>query len=273
MPEPADPVIHHLDGGTIWPHVMGRFANDAGKMVCHVWAIELADGKLALVDTGVGVAAREDPRGRLGLLLPATSRMDRKPENAVVNQLARLGFGAGDVSDILLTHLDTDHASGLPDFPEARVHVHHVEHEAAMSRPSRMDRARYLGINWKHGPNWAVFGDGVPDGQTLGLDSYELLGGLVHALPLPGHTRGHTGYALQTGEGWLVHAGDAFYHAGSVNPAGGRASRFLQVFERAVAMHRNKLAENHRRLREVAACDDVKAVVCTHDPQQLADLR
>ena len=252
---------------------MGRFANDGGRMVCHVWAIGLPGGKLALVDTGVGVAAREDPRGRLGLLLPLTSRIDREPQNAVVNQLPRLGFGAGDVSDILLTHLDTDHASGLADFPEATVHVHRAEHEAAMSRPTRVERGRYLDINWRHGVNWAPFGDGAPAGQTLGLDSYELLGGLVHALPLPGHTRGHTGYALRTGSGWLVHAGDAFYHPGSVDPGGGRASRFLQVFERAVAVQRNKLAENHRRLREVAARDDVKAVVCTHDPQQLADLQ
>ena len=39
----------------------------------------------------------------------------------------------GDVRHVLLTHLDRDHAGGIPDFPKARVHVHRKEHEMAVA--------------------------------------------------------------------------------------------------------------------------------------------
>lgn len=34
----------------------------------------------------------------------------------------------------------------------------------------------------------------------------------ILALPLPGHSRGHAAIAVDTGHGWLVHAGDAYFH-------------------------------------------------------------
>jgi len=32
----------------------------------------------------------------------------------------------------------------------------------------------------------------------------------VLLIPLPGHSRGHCGVAVKTGEGWLLHCGDAY---------------------------------------------------------------
>ena len=31
-------------------------------------------------------------------------------------------------------------------------------------------------------------------------------------VPLPGHTPGHAGIAIDTPEGWLLHAGDAYFY-------------------------------------------------------------
>ena len=31
-------------------------------------------------------------------------------------------------------------------------------------------------------------------------------------VPLPGHTPGHAGVAIDTPEGWLLHAGDAYFY-------------------------------------------------------------
>ena len=42
-----------------------------------------------------------------------------------------LGFSPDDVRHIVLTHLDFDHAGGIEDFPNARVHVLAREREAA----------------------------------------------------------------------------------------------------------------------------------------------
>ena len=38
-------------------------------------------------------------------------------------------------------------------------------------------------------------------------------------IPLVGHTRGHTGVAVQArGDKWLLHCGDAYYHHSQVTP-------------------------------------------------------
>jgi glyoxylase-like metal-dependent hydrolase (beta-lactamase superfamily II) len=255
-------MLIHLDGGTM-NLVAGGYANDAGKLICHCVAFELDGGGLALLDTGVGAAARKDPRKRLGALAPAL-RVDRDPANTVAAQLERLGHAASDVTDILITHLDIDHASGLDEFPGATVHLHRTELDAAL-KPVLRDRSRYLAVNWAHGPNWAPFD--TPDDTWFGFDAITLLGGAVKAIPLPGHTRGHTGYAIRDGERWFLHAGDAFYHAGAITP-GARPSRYLQIFERAAAARPRLLSDNHRRLAEVAQHTEV-TVACTHEPAML----
>ena len=45
-----------------------------------------------------------------------------------------LGLDPRDVRHIVVTHLDLDHAGGLADFPDAKVHLHAREHAAAMAR-------------------------------------------------------------------------------------------------------------------------------------------
>jgi glyoxylase-like metal-dependent hydrolase (beta-lactamase superfamily II) len=37
-------------------------------------------------------------------------------------------------------------------------------------------------------------------------------------VPLPGHTRGHSGVALRLPDGWLLHCGDAYMFHGEVDP-------------------------------------------------------
>lgn len=260
--------FHHLDGGAMRPS-LGKYANDAGMLVDHVVAFTTPAGGLALIDTGIGTAARANPRRHLGAGIAATARPPRDRETSVVGQLEALGHSAADVTDIFITHLDMDHASGLADFPAATVHVHHRELAAAMA-PRLPERTRYLAANWSHRPTWSTFGDGTQDAEAAGLRGHGLLGGQVVAIPMPGHTRGHTAYAVRDGEGWLLHAGDAFYHEPTIHPAAGpRASRFWQIFEVVVAAQPKYLRANHRTVRAAAATDGVR-VVCSHDPALLA---
>ncbi len=252
-------MLHHLDGGTMRP-LAGRFANASGTLICHVVAFE-TDGGVALIDTGIGAAARRDPRGRLGPIAPVL-RPDRDPEGTVARQLERLGIGV--VTDVLMTHLDIDHASALDEFPDARVHLHRAELDAAL-KPAVRERTRYLAANWAHGPHWAPFE--TTDADWFGFDAVTLLDGAVMAIPLPGHSRGHTGYAIRDGDGWFLHAGDCFYDAAAITP-GARPSRYLRAFERVAAALPKLLAANHARLTEVAQRDGV-TVVCTHDAATL----
>ena len=75
-----------------------------------------------LVDTGFGLDDIANPK-RLGRPFLAMIRPVWPAEDAAVAQIKALGLDPGDVRHVLATHLDVDHAGGLPDFPDAEVHV------------------------------------------------------------------------------------------------------------------------------------------------------
>ena len=263
--------VHHLNCGSLCPHGR-RLINgeggwlEKGEVVCHCLAIEAGDG-LILVDTGFGM---EDARNRRQLG-PFFALMNAQPkvETTALKQLEALGFGAGDVKRIVVTHLDPDHSGGLPDFPAAEVHVLSAELDAALD-PVLKDRPRYPDAHWKHGPRW-VRHDADGD-EWHGFESVRILPGSDAELllvPLFGHSRGHTGIALRTGEGWLLHCGDAYFNHGEVEqpPSCPPGLRFFQNLNAADGKARKA---NQERLRELAARHgDEVSLICSHDPHYL----
>jgi glyoxylase-like metal-dependent hydrolase (beta-lactamase superfamily II) len=86
---------------------------------------------------------------------------------------------------------------------------------------------------------------------------------------LPGHTRGHAAVAVDAGDRWILHAGDAFFHHGAIDGTG-RIPLSLRVMERAVAHDWSAVRDNHARLAELRARADADlTVVCAHDPATL----
>jgi len=171
--------IHHLNCGSFCPHGR-RLVNgeggllERGSVVCHCLAIETGDG-LVLVDTGFGMEDARNPR-QLGAAFRLL--MEPRPEigTTALRQIEALGFEAGDVKHIVLSHLDLDHAGGLPDFPEAEVHVFAPELAEAL-HPSLRERTRYIGgAHWKHKPRWVEHGAGGDD--WFGFSSVRILPGL-----------------------------------------------------------------------------------------------
>jgi glyoxylase-like metal-dependent hydrolase (beta-lactamase superfamily II) len=237
------------------------------RLVAHCLLIEADDG-LVLVDTGFGTADVADP-GRLGRPFGAVVRPKCDIAETAIRQVEGLGLDPGDVRHVLITHLDLDHAGGLGDFPDAEVHVFAPELAAARS-PSRREAARYIRAQWAHGPKWV---EHEVDGDSwLGFDSVSLLPGLdfdVALVPLPGHTRGHSGIAVQGDDGWLLHCGDAFFHHGEVAtppfaPVG------LRLYEALTGVNDKARRQNQERLRELARehGDEVR-LICSHDPELL----
>jgi glyoxylase-like metal-dependent hydrolase (beta-lactamase superfamily II) len=235
------------------------------RIVAHCLLVEAGD-QLVLVDTGLGTADVSDP-GRLGLPFLTIVRPDPSPEEPAVRQIAALGLDPADVRNVVVTHLDVDHAGGLGDFPDAEVHLYAPELPAAMS-PSLRERGRYVAAHWAHGPRWV---EHVVDGDDwFGFESVRLLPGLdadVVLVPLLGHSAGHAGVAVRTGQGWLLHCGDAYFHRGQVATPPSSCPPGLRLFQ-AVTGHDN--ATRHRnteRLRELAERhgDEVR-LVCSHDP-------
>ncbi|HYI60197.1 MAG TPA: MBL fold metallo-hydrolase [Acidimicrobiales bacterium] len=271
--------VHHLDCCTMCPRGR-RHLNDAGHLVGHVLVLETDRHGLVLVDTGIGRGCVADLRGWMGAAVVAATGPVADPTRTAHHQLGRLGLDPGDVRHVVVTHLDGDHAGGLADFPEATVHVHGTELDAAVNPRSTAEKQRYRRRMWAHGPRWRTFrtdeGDtwnGFAAARPLatGERPGEVLDGVV-TLGLPGHTRGHSLVAVDRGDGgWLVHAGDAYFHTASVHRDRGRPTRLLTAFERTVAVDRSALAGNHQRLADLASSGRA-TVVCAHDPSEYSAL-
>jgi glyoxylase-like metal-dependent hydrolase (beta-lactamase superfamily II) len=263
--------VHDLNCGTLRPF-------GSPSLVCRCLLIETAGG-LVLVDTGFGPADIE----RLRRPRPPAMQLARyayaklviraalDPAETASAQLGRLGHSPADVTDIVLTHLDLDHAGGLADFPNARVHVDAAEHDFADPPQGRgVHRFRYWDYQWEHGPDWVTY---PPGGEPwLGLDGARDLHGLpgMKLVPLPGHSRGHCGVAIDTGDGrWLLHAADAYFHHREIDPDRPRSIAGLSAFQKQFEYDAAARHDTQQRLRELLrAHGGTVEIICSHDPRQ-----
>jgi glyoxylase-like metal-dependent hydrolase (beta-lactamase superfamily II) len=270
--------IHHLNCGSMCPRGGRLFGGTGGPwsvapMCCHCLLIESRDG-LTLVDTGLGVEDIADPK-RLGFAFIAAARPRLEVSETALRQVADLGFRPADVRHIVTTHLDLDHAGGLADFPWASVHVFAPELRAALNPPTPMERNRYRAAQLSSVAKWAPVEAGGED--WFGFSSVRALPGGrddVLLIPLPGHTRGHCGVAVWTGDGWLLHCGDAYFRHAEISPKGGRIPPGLRWLESLVNVDKAARLANQKRLMELAADHTSEvALVCSHDPVELAACR
>ncbi|MGD2166036.1 MAG: MBL fold metallo-hydrolase [Anaerolineae bacterium] len=174
---------------------------------------------LILVDTGLGTRDCTAPSLKMRIFR-ALMRSPRGLSHTAHQQIVELGLRPADVNHILVTHLHLDHSGGLPDFPDAVVHTTRPEYEAATT-PIGVRRLYYEQAHWRHGPRWRLHGDVQPR-AWFGFDAIEVreIGSpRVLLVPLPGHSPGHAGVAVETDEGWLFHCGDALPFGGLESPA------------------------------------------------------
>jgi glyoxylase-like metal-dependent hydrolase (beta-lactamase superfamily II) len=237
------------------------------RLVAHSLLVE-GDQGLTLVDTGFGTADLAEKRMGKAFIKMAGPALD--PAETAVAQVRAAGYDAADVTDIVLTHMDLDHAGGLGDFPDARVHVFADELAAATARKSLPEKNRYLPAQWAHGPRWvehAVAGE-----EWLGFEAVKVLSDELLLIPLRGHTRGHCGVAVRRPSGgWYLHAGDTYFSHGEKDtpptcPPG------LSLFQKFVQMDKKARYANADRVRSLNAehgpdsgADEVVTIFCAHD--------
>ena len=163
------------------------------------WIVE-TPSELLLIDCG----ARPDTTGGV-----TRTRFSIAPDEALVPQLARLGFEPSDFDRVLLTHLHGDHVGALGAFDEKRVWVAKPEWDPVAHFPGRLMRRMTAPVLRGFWPRIFEF-DGPP---MLGFPgSYPVtLDGSVVALPTPGHSPGHTSYLVRTGTRDVLIAGDVTY--------------------------------------------------------------
>jgi glyoxylase-like metal-dependent hydrolase (beta-lactamase superfamily II) len=244
------------------------------RLVSHCLLIETDAHGLVLVDTGIGVEDVRDTR-RLGAFFGSAMGIDAtKTQMPALPQIEALGFQREDVRHLVLTHIDFDHAGGVPDFPTAKVHVHAKEKDAALARTRFMEKTRYRASQIAHGPAWARY-EAIGEAWK-GLPAVRQLDGLppeILALPMPGHSQGSASIAVDTGDGWLVHAGDAYFHRSVLSRGDASGTPWaLRRVERFIATDYERVRRVHATLAELAKQRDV-TVFSAHDPVEYERLR
>lgn len=151
------------------------------------------NGSTVLIDTGAG--------GSLG---PTMGRLQAN--------LSAAGVAPDDVDTVVMTHLHPDHAGGLaspagaPMFPRAELVVSQLEADFWLNEATAAvapdDAKPYFA-----GATAAV----APYRARLRLFTGTDVAPGIQAHPLPGHTPGHTGYLVGSGDTALLIWGDVFH--------------------------------------------------------------
>ncbi len=155
-------------------------------------AIRRADGRVTLVDVGIGA------EGGPASWAPVPGRL--------VDALGEVGIAVGDVDTVVLTHLHEDHCggvvdgSGSPVFADARHVVQAIEIAALRSEPDR--------TIWSYAVE-PLLAAGLLDE----VDGRASLTPGVAVIPTPGHTVGHQSVLVTDGEDEVIVTGDVLVHA------------------------------------------------------------
>lgn len=271
--------IHYLKCGTDCPFGGALFDGFStgllGLIPCAAQLVETHDG-LVLIDTGYGTEDVRHPHPRLSLFLRALLNVRFRIRETALQQIKELGFQATDVRHIVLTHLDFDHAGGIEDFPQARVHVMEAERDAAeRKRQGFIARRRYRPAQWDTVRDWRTYAaSGEP---WFGFDSVRSLDGLppeILMVPLPGHTLGHAGVAIEGPDGWVLNAGDAYFYRRELDADRRRCTPGLRFYQNLMDTNRQLRFENQARLRDLKNDPTSKVrIFCSHDQKDLEQMQ
>jgi N-acyl homoserine lactone hydrolase len=211
----APPALVHRSEGRLAPlRALGVGVSHENwtELPVQAFLVEHPGAGLVLIDTGFHAAVAVDPRqgmGRLGGLLFKDLRMDS--EQAVPGQLRERGFAPEDVETVVLTHLHSDHASGIAQFPDATFVLSSTEWEAAADGGATDG---YLKRQFDHAFDYRLldFDSDAADSFASFGRSLDVFGdGSVRVVFTPGHSPGHCSVVLRLGDRDALLTADAAY--------------------------------------------------------------
>lgn len=197
------------DGGLDFPNdnkiiAVGKTPEDVAQLV---GAAGLPTDKLSLTITPLLVKTSD------GVLLFDTGAGTNfgPTAGALTKSMAEAGVDAGAVTDIFISHAHGDHVGGLVNaegalaFPNAAIHISSADWAFLQGLSAEM--AANMGL-----PEHAKLVTAMTSKVAAFDAGADLLPGVVKAVAIPGHTPGHSGYLIGSGENSLLYIGDSMHH-------------------------------------------------------------
>ncbi len=276
--------LHHLNCGTMRPYGLYPFSTlpifnkgalfKKGLGVIHCLLIETGAG-LVLIDTGYGLSDYAAPAPFVKHFNRVVG-LENNPRETAIRQIERLGYAAEDLKHIFLTHMHLDHTGGLPDFPEAQVHVYEPEYRRAVVERG-WDAIAYIEDHWAHKPRWQLsrlagdIWEGLSCTPRITIDNLE-----IFFVPTPGHSVGHSMVVVQhTDHRFTIHAGDTYAYHGQTHPELPTRPAYFNLFFPLFRLHRvigsffiyDEILQGLRRKLK-----DRVTIFCSHDPEEYSRL-
>jgi len=211
-----------------------------------------------LIDAPFGAEGPSNVGEVLGGILRRTGLVFRD-EWAVVPRVERLGFRASEVNHILMTHMHFDHTGGMKSLGHAKFHINRDEWVqatslapfAAMTKGYVVDDYRALSSHVEK----LDLSDATLD---AGLDVFG--DGSVHAIPLPGHSPGHTGFMVHLEDRDIFFVGDAGFEVSHLT-----GEHELGVFPKAAADDRTLAKQTLAQIQDWQARHPDVQLLTAHD--------
>jgi len=125
--------------------------------------------------------------------------------------MSAAGIDPQSITDVFISHAHGDHVGGLLNdqtalaFPNAAIYISSPEwallKEMSASTAASVGIGQHPALVAAMAPKLAVFAPGA-----------EIIPGIVKAVEIRGHTPGHSGYLITSGQSSLLYFGDAMHH-------------------------------------------------------------
>lgn len=208
---------------------------------------------LVLIDTGWHTDVRTDQVKHLGRFHYMINKADLPSGEAIHEQLGRMGIKTSDIDYVMLSHLHSDHASGLKLVGDAkRILVSEPEWINANGK----DRIRYIPSMWD-GVNLETYRFS-PSEYGPRKSSFDLFGdGTMQFVHTPGHTEGLAAAMVQSKGRFVLMFSDGGYARKS----------WEQLIPPGTAVNQKQAMESLQWIKAMSMKKECVESLAAHDPE------